>query len=549
MAKRTIISASSKALSRSTREQRGGWSAAWLVLLPLFALVAWIFLPVTRGDFVIDDYVFIATGRMVDAPLSAFWQSHFYEPYYFRPIGVLSWWVATRLFELDYAAHSLINFVLHCANTGLLFWLLRALALRTSAVIAGVVLFALGPFALATILWPSNRFDLLAVGFLLAQAIAMVRALQGNVFALPLALLAALAACWSKESAYAISTTMCFVALAARGASWRLRGTLFALLGATIGGSFFWRQHIVTDAFAAAGANPLLQVFYGAHAWLASVPRMVELVVGVPMLGWFVGGLLSGCVLALMFLSREAGVSRGTICGALLIFCAAFIAQTPLANAFAPMLDGGAIGTVTFARFYYAPWAAAAVLVALVLARGRFVDAASVTVVTVTVAASLGAQSLAEGFAEWTRREVKPMSVSATKLIDSNGDAPCVYVLLGTQEKHPYFRMFSDVTVKARTVRPEATWRCHVMTESTPWLFAFPTVVTPFELPLRDVPGFVGKAKPDSAWGGIRYRYRLPSAELVRFPGARFFEWRGGVFVDVTDDVRSGARKILWRDW
>ena len=43
----------------------------------------------TRGDFVIDDYVFIATARMVEAPWAAFWQSHFYEPFYFRPIGVL----------------------------------------------------------------------------------------------------------------------------------------------------------------------------------------------------------------------------------------------------------------------------------------------------------------------------------------------------------------------------------------------------------------------------------------------------------------------------
>ena len=165
--------------STSTRRPHG--ALPWLLLLPLFVLLAWIYLPVTRGDFVGDDYVFLATARMVDAPLVAFWQSHFYEPYYFRPVGVLSWWGATRLFGLDYTSHSLINLLLHFTNVGLLFWLLRALALRASAIVAGVVLFALGPFALATILWPSNRFDLLAVGFLLAQAFAIVRALQGNV--------------------------------------------------------------------------------------------------------------------------------------------------------------------------------------------------------------------------------------------------------------------------------------------------------------------------------------------------------------------------------
>ena len=161
---------------------------AWAVLLPLFAMLAWIYLPVTRGDFVADDYVFLATSRMVDTPHAAFWQSHFYEPYYFRPIGVLSWWVLTYFFGLNYAAHSLINLFLHMINAGLMLWLLRARALRASGVVSGVVLFALGPFALATILWPSNRFDLLACGFLLMQAIAMVRALQGNVSALPLAM-------------------------------------------------------------------------------------------------------------------------------------------------------------------------------------------------------------------------------------------------------------------------------------------------------------------------------------------------------------------------
>ena len=524
----------------------------WWVLPPLFALIAWIFLPVTLGDFVADDYVFIATGRMVDTPLAAFWQSHFYEPYYFRPLGVLSWWVATRLFGLDYASHSLINLILHCANAALLFCLLRALALRASAVIAGVVLFALGPFALATMLWPSNRFDLLAVGFLLAQAIAMVRALQGNVFAFPFAMLAALGACWSKESAFAISTMMTLVALTASSVSWRLRGTLFVLLGAVIGGAFFWRQHVVTDAYAVASANPLQQVMEGARALLSSVPRLAELTMGALMMSWFGGGVVAACSLALLFVAREAGLPvsrRGRIGGALLIFFAAFIVQTPLAGAFAPMLDGAAFGTVTFARFYYAPWAVAAVVVALVLARGRFADIGAVMVVAVTAAASLGAQPLAEAFAEWTRREVKPMSVAATKLVDAEGAAPCVYVLLGTQEKQPYFRMFSDVTVKARTASPDKTWRCHVMTESTPWLFAFPSGVAPLELPLRTITNLDGNAKADSAWGGIRYRYRLPAKDLAGLPSARYFDWRDGRFVDVTEEVRSGIRKVAPKDW
>ena len=92
----------------------------WSPWFALFALLAWAWWPVTAGDFVIDDYVFLAVSRMVSHPLTAFWQSHFYEPYYFRPLGVISWWLAQRGFGLDYASHSLINLVLHGLNVALL---------------------------------------------------------------------------------------------------------------------------------------------------------------------------------------------------------------------------------------------------------------------------------------------------------------------------------------------------------------------------------------------------------------------------------------------
>ena len=524
-------------------------SLAWFVLLPLVAVLAWIYLPVTRGDFVADDYVFLATARMVNEPLAAFWQSHFYEPYYFRPMGVLSWWVATELFALDYASHSWVNFILHLANAGLLFWLLRALALRASAVAAGVVLFALGPVTLATILWPSNRFDLLAVGFLLAQAIAMVRALQGNVFAFPFAMLAALGACWSKESAYAISTMMCCVALAANSVPWRLRGALFVLLGMTIGGAFFWRHRTVTDAYVIASADPLAQVAEGARAMALAVPKLVELIAGVSMLPWLGWGLLGACLVAMVWTQKGAGESRGLIVGALLVLLAAVVVQTPLAKAFAPMLDGNPFGTVTFARFFYAPWAVVAVVVAVVLGQGRMGGIAALGLVGVMVATGLATRPLSESFAEWTRVEIKSMSVAATQLVDAANDSPCVYVLLGTQEKQPFFRMFSDVTVKARTTLPAKTWRCHVMTESTPWLFAFPLSVAAVELPLRTITNPGGGTKQDSVWSSIRYRYRLPAKDLAALPNAQFFDWRDGRFVDVTAEVRSGSRKVVSKDW
>ena len=87
------------------------------------------------------------------------------------------------------------------------------------------------------------------------------------------------------------------------------------------------------------------------------------------------------------------------------------------------------------------------------------------------------------------------------------------------------------------------------MTESTSWLFAFPIGVAPLELPLRVVADGAGKAKPDSVWSGIRYRYRLPAKDLGALPGAKYFDWRDGKFVDVTEAVHSGTRKLTSKDW
>ena len=535
----------------STSSARFHSALPWIILLPLWLFLAWFYLPVTRGDFVADDYVFLATSRMVNTPLAAFWQSHFYEPYYFRPIGVLSWWVLTYLFGLDYTSHSLLNLLLHGANAGLLIWLLRALALRSSAVIAGVVLFALSPFALATILWPSNRFDLLACGFLLMQAIAMVRALQGNVLALPLAMLTALAACWSKELAYPVATVMAFVALAARGVPWKRRAVLFALLGLAIGGAFFMRHITVSSAYALAGSDPIGQVVGGATTMISVLPQLTGLIVGAERASWFGWALPGALLVALVWTRRDVDDMNGMLGGALLILLAAFLVQTPLAKNFAIMLDGGSFGTITYARFYYAPWLAASVLVALLLTRGRLGGIAAMAIVGVTIAAAITARPLPESFASWTRTEVRQISIAATKAVEegATATAACTYVFLGTQTKHPYFRMFSDVTVKARTTMADKVWRCYVMTESTPWLFAFPASVTPVDLPLRPISNPDGATKPDSLWSSIRYRYRLPAMDLLALPNARFFDWREGAFVDVTEEVTGGARKIKSQDW
>jgi hypothetical protein len=534
----------------------------------VLALLVWVFWPVTAADFVIDDYVFIATSRMVENPLAAFWQSHFYEPYYFRPLGVLSWWVATRALGLDYAAHSLVNLAIHAASVGLLAVLLRDLGVRKWAALAGVVLFALAPFSLTATLWPSNRFDLLAVLFLLCAAISLSRVLNGDEgrggrwwFALALT---TLAACWSKELAFPAATMLAICALFYSGARAPVRVGAFALMGAVIGGAFFWRHSIVAQPYAAVGADPMAAFLNGAQAWANTAPTFAALALGesgVSIAAWLAVAALG---FALCFPVQRpqrrfgdappplAPSMRFVVAAALVVFIVSLV-QAPLAGVFSRMLDGGSLGTITFGRFYYAPMAAFAVFAAAVLSRARASRLLSGVVIVCAVVLGVQQRALSTEFARWTQAEIRPVSLAATQIVDASasvktGSPPCIYVFLGTQGKHPWFRMFADVTVKARTEIPLGAWRCYMMTESTPWIFAFPAHLTVADIPLLPVPDVVG-AKPDSMWGTIRYRYRLMPPDIRAMPNTSFFDWQNGKFVDVTADVQSGERVVKTHGW
>jgi hypothetical protein len=535
-----------------------------IALLILLALMAWVYWPATTADFVIDDYVFIVTSRMVDNPLPAFWQSHFYEPYYFRPLGLVSWWVATRAYAFDYQAHSVINLVIHALSVCSLAVLLRMLGVTRLPTLAAAALFALMPFSLAATMWPSNRFDLMAVLFLILLAISVLRVLRGaGIGGWILAALCALSACWSKELAYPIATAIAFFALFSVGVSMQRRMGVFVLLGITISFAFFWRQAMLELPYAAAGGDVVASMTKGVIAWTQSLPMFVRYALGASSFTvWVVAGVVATALvfrarnIKRRFAANSEAVERAHVHGNWLIAAAALTlllvcaVQTPLAHVFTNMLDGGAFGTLTYARFYYAPMAVFAVLAGLVLSSSRFPKIGAVVVVLFAIVTGFALHPLGQTYANWTQKEVRPVSLAATALADAQpAGSPCVLVLLGTQSVHPYFRMFSDVTVKARTEKPEQTWRCHIMSESTPWIFAFPQNVNPLALKLPNVGGEGAAAKPDSQWGGIRYRYRLAPESASALPDARFYDWQGGRFVEVTEQVRSGARVVKFHGW
>ncbi len=531
------------------------------VLLLLLAITAWAYWPATAADFVIDDYVFIAQSLMVDRPWVAIWTHHFYEPTYFRPLGALSWWIATHFFGSDnYAAHSAINLIIHLANVALVAYLARGLTQRVAPALAAATLFALLPTALAAALWPSNRFDLLATFFLLCATLCSLRFLREGRPGMWIAAAAAtLGACWSKELAFPIATAMAFAFLTPQPIAWQRRLALFALMGFTITFAFVWRHWLLPAPYAVAGIEWLPSLWRGANAWVQSAPALlthatqhsglstVAAVLALVAIAW-------SALTAFLVPRKQSVVDwRMIICAALVIVASACV-QWPLAAPFSQMLDGGVLGTVTYARFYYAPTATLAILVALLLAKGRLVRSLATTIVIGMTVIGMDTRSLAISFAQWVKAEITPMSRAAAKIVDGvsaeSQAAPCVVVLLGTQSKHPWFRMFSDVTAKALSQRLASSANCHVLTESTPWLFISRENSALPDIRLKAIANDTrGTPKPDYAWGGVRYRYRTMPEDVRYLKNARFFAWQGDRFTEVTNEIVSGARSVKTHGW
>lgn len=559
----------------------------WLPVLALLGCFAWVYWPITAADFVIDDYVYLATSRLVDAPWSAFWNSHFYEPYYFRPTGLVSWWYATAWFGLDYLGHSLINLVLHALCVLLLASLLSALDLPRRAIVLGAAMLALGPAVIATVQWPSDRFDVLALLFSLLCArllLALANSPPRPVARLAWAgmLLSAVLACFSKELAYPLLGALAVLAvigprLAARlrlptaspgqlGGAHRLAWEDLPLryglsLLVVVCACFAWRHHMVPLAYAALGMDPVSMVTVGLQAWSRSFLRYSELAMGGSrgvVLMALLGLLLLVSVAWALLRPAPGSGRRLLLLAVLLLVPAAMVAQLSLAGPFSFMLNGEALGTLTYARFYFMPWSVLAVVFAVAVAALPKTAARAVAIgatATLVLAASWQ-RPLGEQFASWSGGEIRALSVAATEVFDQQPvpEAACAKVLLGSQAIDPpaWFARFADATVKARSTRLERIAHCHTLTEMTPYIFVLPEAGDPQRLELDGLRPIIhpdGRPKVDEIWSGVRYRYRLPPPDWAALPGLRYYAWRDGRFTEITALVRAGERPVPSLGW
>ncbi len=534
----------------------------WFIFGLVLAAMLWLTAPMLSAGLVIDDWVFTATARSITNPWSAFWSSHFYEPLYFRPVGVIAWWLVQMASEGSERAQFAVNLLLHAANAAVAVSVLRALALPPHALWAGAMLVLLGPMALVAAVWPSNRFDLLAVLWTLAAArLALVVLTRPSptvgLAAWSACLLAAVLACFSKESAYAMIVGLAVVIALARsiGGEPVHRGLALRLAGSVVAvvvGCFQWRHHLLTDAYAAVPADPLMSAWRGVLAWGAAALRWFELF--QPGQGELF--VWVGAGLALIALAWGWVRSRGLVMALGVMIPAATVSQLALAGGFAVMLNGEPLGTVTYARFFYAPWIAVSMAIAAsvgVMPRGR--SRLLLLGFTVWLGFSVTAvRPLAERYQTWSIGPLRTVSEAAARTAEevARTSEPCVLVFLDTASADPggWFPRFADATVKALTKESATVARCHVLTEMTPFLFVLRAEgAPPVPEALKPIINPNGSTKSDRVWDGVRYRYRLPPASLATIEGARYFRWMGQGFEEVTSAVQSGERAVPSRSW
>jgi hypothetical protein len=157
-----------------------------------------------------DDWLALVLSRNMPSGITAFTNDQMLGTF-FRPMGILWWWILAGLGDPTPQSRHIISLILHAAG---------ALAIGLSIgfwrrdyrpAIAGTLLWLTSPVALSCVSWLSCSFDLLAILFsalCILLAILYLRHEKGAVFFIS-ALGFALAAMWSKESAYLLP----FVAL------------------------------------------------------------------------------------------------------------------------------------------------------------------------------------------------------------------------------------------------------------------------------------------------------------------------------------------------
>lgn len=182
-------------------------NAAWVVSMT--AMLA-MFSSLKVAGFTGDDWHYLALLRHIDSPVDIF-TTNIGLSYFYRPITLFVFWLSGSAFGINPIPHYGLNIALHVWVAAEIYECSKRVTARhtLSAWIAG--LFLAFPATSATVLWVSNRFDLMATAAMLCSLRLMwtwcSTEKRANQY-FWLSLLMAVIALGSKETAFALLPAM-----------------------------------------------------------------------------------------------------------------------------------------------------------------------------------------------------------------------------------------------------------------------------------------------------------------------------------------------------
>jgi hypothetical protein len=543
--------------SPNQKAPRGG-VCLWLAAATLLLLLILVFRAAFGAYFVLDDFGMLAIVRFLDNPFEAFFREHIPGGLYYRPLGMLFWWLSERAFGTSAVPHYLINLLLHAGVAAALWGLLGRLCENRWVALVAAAIFALHPIGVGTTLWLSDRFDLLALlSGLLGLRAALAHSRSGSLQS-RLATLALLGcSLLSKEIALA-----CFCAAAMlwlySGLAWAVRLRACAALLSVALGYVLVRMLVLSNPGAGdllASSSPLQLFFQGMTNWTTAWLDYSSYLARMDGWKWFASitglALLAVTTMAAMTLPWRFRRRQAVLAGATLFISTALL-QWPLLGHFSlRMTDStSALDLVVNARYYYVSLAGALTLLSALISPqcvelkwGRWL--AVLACVLMLLPWLSESQRLTRSHREQTREQkvVVEAAVRAIAELKIPSEGCQIYLLDTTLWS---FGWISDEAVKAMSPDLERISGCLIQTEHTPWYHIAsiertdPAAMRPLSL-VRGIDESIAMRPIGN--GRFLVLNLSPGAEFPEQTKARFLSWQGVDFTDITEDVLQGRRK------
>jgi len=530
-----------------------------------------VFSPTLTSFFYWDDFPLLCVNRYVGHPLYFFIQNYFPGGFYYRPLGMLSYWLPYQLFGLNPILHNLFSPFLHVLTTFLFYLLLREwVDRRPFIVLCSALFFLIHPVAISTSL--ASRFDLVATMFILLTIYLFSRFLaterKGYIVC---SVVSSILAILSKEISYILPMLITLVLFTfPRRESKDRRSQWILLLSPYYLTGFF--LYVIRSSFLKVASSDffregiLASLWNGLSKWVRFMPDLFLWHARPSMMGDFVKAFFLAWFLLILFVVYLFLRGKKPIPWHLFLFSFGIIGMAGFLMA--PVIGLSTLVTteafsfflIAEGRFYYLALlgcliflsSSLSLLFELIgyrkLSRIYFALVFS-AFLFIAFSYFLSSFSLGQKWRELTNGEERRLVELAVKAVYESPavDAGSKIYFLNTQ-MHSHFREFGDGMLKSIAPKGSKFIHCLFFTEKPPWYnFVLREDIHKIEMqPLLNTSG--GKDLFPSVVGDLAYFYcNFPKGdEIVRDEKAIFFEFlpEEKRFVDVTESVRSGIKKV-----